>query len=438
MFYAMWSWAFAPLLAGSILINFIIGKYLQHIQTYRHSLLVCGLIFNIGLLGYFKYTNFLLGSLFSYSGFDIVLPIGISFFTFQQVAYLIDTYRHEAEEYDFFKYFLFVSFFPQLIAGPIVHHKEMMGQFQHKIEKDILCDKITRGLIIFSIGLFKKVIIADYFATLATPIFTAADNQKTIGFFESWIGSLAYSFQIYFDFSAYSDMAIGLGLLFGISLPQNFNSPYKAKSIIEFWRRWHMTLSRFLRDYLYIPLGGNRLGPLRQYANILCVMLIGGLWHGAGWTFIAWGGLHGVFIICNHFSPFQINQWLSRALTLLCIVIAWVFFRVESFDGAFYLLQAMTLQTNFFVPIVWQEELAQIPFLSFTQTHLSADQFKWGILSLPLALLVCWLSPNSWQIATMNIQKPALQVTTACFCLVLMAISLWYLDRPSEFIYFQF
>ena len=283
-----------------------------------------------------------------------MLPLGISFFTFQKIAYLVDAYRGEVRAGGFLSFALFVTFFPQLIAGPIVHHSEVIPQFGQKSTYRPNLDNLSMGIGIFVLGLAKKTVLADSIATYATPVFRAAQAGADPTLFEAWGGALAYTFQLYFDFSGYSDMAIGLALMFNIRLPINFNSPYKATNIIDFWRRWHITLSRFLRDYLYIPLGGNRHGVARRYANLMLTMLLGGLWHGAGWTFIVWGGLHGIFLVINHFwhalgvgsattsgaRPGSDGS-AARTITFLAVMVAWVFFRAEDFDAATRILAGM-------------------------------------------------------------------------------------------------
>jgi D-alanyl-lipoteichoic acid acyltransferase DltB (MBOAT superfamily) len=288
---------------------------------------------------------------------NIILPLGISFFTFQQIAYLVDVMRGAKVERDIVSYTLFVSFFPHLIAGPLVHHAEMIPQFKRgrSGRSAVLA---ARGLAIFAAGLFKKVVIADNLAQFVSPVFAHLDAGGGVTTPWAWLATLAYTLQIYFDFSGYSDMAIGLALLFGIRLPVNFRSPYKAASIIEFWRRWHITLSRFLRDYLYIPLGGNRLGEQRRYFNLMLTMLLGGLWHGAGWNFLIWGGLHGLYLCANHLwqawrgahtkalaakgyakaFPAWVLKGFSWAITFFAVVIAWVFFRARTADGAWQML----------------------------------------------------------------------------------------------------
>ena len=347
-----------------MVINFTIGRLLSlnqnpDYQKKNNFILLLGLAFNLGLLGYYKYSGFFVENINFLSGAevniaDIALPLAISFFTFQQVAYLIDASRGITSEYRFSHYALFVTFFPQLIAGPIVHHKEMLPQFMQNKALRFTLENLAVGLTIFFIGLFKKAVLADGVAPYANPVFSTAAAGETLTFFQAWGGTLAYTMQLYFDFSGYSDMAIGSARLFGIRLPLNFHSPYKATSIIEFWRRWHMTLSRFLRDYLYIPLGGSRCGKTRRYMNLLITMLLGGLWHGAGWTFVIWGGLHGLYLIINHawhrlcgiigikrsIAP-KTTQFFAWLLTFTAVVISWVFFRAADFNSALIILNGM-------------------------------------------------------------------------------------------------
>jgi len=313
-FYAWWNPPYVLLILISIGVNYALGSALgageqDNNIARRKLLLAVGIAINIFLLGYYKYANFFADSVNAALSTDwnfgnIVLPLGISFFTFQQIGYLVDAYRGETKGYTIINYGLFVSFFPQLIAGPIVHHKDVMEQFGDKKIYRISWENIAIGLTIFIIGLSKKILIADTVAQYATPVFNAVAEGGSISFYEAWAGALFYTFQLYFDFSGYSDMAIGIARLFGIRLPINFDSPYKAASITDFWRRWHITLSNFLRDYLYIHLGGSRKGELRRNANLIITMLLGGLWHGAGLTFIIWGGLHGLYLAINH-------QWRS-------------------------------------------------------------------------------------------------------------------------------
>lgn len=363
-FYAWWNPAYLVLLMGSIAFNFVLGRYLFRLgntgrQKAASSALGLGIFVNLALLGYYKYTDFFIRNVNAIFGTDIflvkiVLPLAISFFTFNQIAYLVDARKGIAGEGRFSHYALFVTFFPHLIAGPIVHHAELMPQFRRRDALVSSKDDFAVGIAIFAIGLIKKAVLADGIAVYATPVFTAAAHGGHLTLFTAWGGALAYTMQLYFDFSGYSDMAIGAARLFGIHLPLNFNSPYKSTSITEFWRRWHITLSRFLRDYLYIPLGGNRKGKLRRYLNLFITMLLGGLWHGAGWTFMLWGGLHGVYLIINHgwrfiytqlgyesrrFEP--LTKALSWLITFVAVVIGWVFFRAESLPASIAMLEGM-------------------------------------------------------------------------------------------------
>jgi D-alanyl-lipoteichoic acid acyltransferase DltB (MBOAT superfamily) len=294
-FYGWWNPAYLGLLLSSIVFNYLVGYTIARGDdigsSRRKRLLALGITVDLALLGYYKYANFFVDSVnaafgTNYAILEIVLPLGISFFTFTQIAFLVDAARGEAKEFDFVHYSLFVTYFPHLIAGPVLHHKEMMPQFGQASTYRFSHEHLTVGLTVFAIGLFKKVVLADGVAPFASSVFAAAERGEVLGLFQAWGGTLAYSLQLYFDFSGYSDMAIGLSYMIGVRLPINFNSPYKSVNIADFWRRWHMTLSRFLRDYLYIPLGGNRKGSVRRYVNLMTTMLLGGLWHGAGWTFV--------------------------------------------------------------------------------------------------------------------------------------------------------
>src|SRR5258707_246799 len=352
-FYGAWRPIYLLLLVASVAVNFGLGLRMED-PLRRCVIGTFGVALNLAVLCYFKYTNFIFDSLNTLTGaplpfVNIVLPLGISFFTFQQIAYLVDVMRGAKVERDIVSYTLFVSFFPHLIAGPLVHHTEMIPQFKRgRTGRSAVL--AARGLAIFAAGLFKKVVIADNLAQFVSPVFAHLDAGGGVTTSWAWLATLAYSLQIYFDFSGYSDMAIGLALLFGIRLPVNFRSPYQAASIIEFWRRWHITLSRFLRDYLYIPLGGNRLGEQRRYLNLMVTMLLGGLWHGAGWNFLIWGGLHGIYLCINHLwigwrggkAKGLATGWVAKgacwAITFFAVVIAWVFFRARTAYGAWQML----------------------------------------------------------------------------------------------------
>lgn len=351
-FYSWWDISYLPLILGSILFNFAIGTTISRSSKktkpslHHLSLLTFGIISNLALLGYFKYTDFFIGNLNTLAGTDypllhIILPLGISFFTFTQIAYLVDAYKGEVHEIDYLNYTLFVTFFPHLLAGPILHHKEMMPQFDMPRKKILNYKNLSSGLFLFTIGLFKKTIIADTFALWANVGF---ETTRILTLFEAWATSLSYTFQLYFDFSGYTDMALGIALMFNITLPLNFNSPYKALNIQDFWRRWHMTLSRFLRDYIYIPLGGNKQSETKTYANLFIVFLVGGLWHGASWMFVLWGALHGVAIVLHRiWQRFEIKipKLFAWFITFNFVNITWIFFRAETWDKAVNILHGM-------------------------------------------------------------------------------------------------
>lgn len=425
-FYSYWNIANLPLMLGSILYNYTVGTLLgkKHLSIGKKPLLVFGIATNLAFLGYYKYVDFFIGNanvLFStkLEFLHLVLPLGISFFTFTQIAYLVDTYRGESKEYNFINYILFVTFFPHLIAGPILHHKEMMPQFESVEAKQINWRNIAHGLLLFAIGLFKKVIIADTFAQWANPGFEAV----SLTLLEAWSTALSYTFQLYFDFSGYTDMALGIALLFNITLPQNFDSPYKASSLIDFWRRWHMTLSRFLRDYLYISLGGNRKGPFRRYLNLLITMVLGGLWHGAAWTYVFWGFLHGGALVVNHLwrsLGLRMHWLLGRLLTFLFVVVAWVFFRAESFGQALVVLKGM---------VNWQHTGL------LTKASMSAmplGRIEIVYLAITFLFVSVWKNSTEWEKSFQPSMKWAIVAS------LLIVAGIFGLNRVSEFLYFQF
>jgi D-alanyl-lipoteichoic acid acyltransferase DltB (MBOAT superfamily) len=478
-FYGWWNPIYLWLVITSMLFNYAVGIALSgQRSTQKKAVLVFGVTANLATLGYFKYANFFVENVNNLVGAHfhldpIILPLGISFFTFQQIAYLVDAYRGETREYNFLDYCLFVTFFPQWIAGPIVHHAEVLPQFENPAVYRFKKRNMAVGLTIFCLGLFKKTVLADGIALHANLVFKAAANGLQLSFLEAWGGALAYTFQLYFDFSGYSDMAIGLGLMFNIRLPLNFYSPYKSINIVEFWRRWHMTLSRFLRDYLYFSLGGNRKGPARRYMNLLITMLLGGLWHGAGWNFVFWGGLHGGYLVINHawqalrkqFGLTQSYAWtqeLSRVLTFLAVVVGWVFFRADSVGTAFGILHAMAGANGFSlmdpsvglfpgeaVDIV-QREVAANAMLS----RLVFGDPVSGTMRIFALLIIARFLPNTYEF--MRRYKPACNdyhdplIATpswmrwhpsrswAIACGVLLFLAVLRLAKNSEFLYFQF
>ena len=470
VFYAWWSPGYVALLMGSILFNYLFGLRISrafesgNVRATQATLLA-GVTANLLLLIYYKYTQLLVNTvndLFGtgYQVDSILLPIGISFFTFTQIAFLVDASKGLAREYRFIHYCLFVTYFPHLIAGPVLHHKEMMPQFSHKATYRLNDYKLAQGLTLFVLGLSKKLLLADNLSIYATPVFDAAAAGSSIGFLEAWGGSLSYTLQIYFDFSGYTDMAIGLSLMFGVRLPINFFSPYKSTSIIEFWRRWHMTLSRFLRDYLYIPLGGNRKGKPRRTLNLLITMLLGGLWHGANWTFLVWGGLHGVYLIINHTwqglltrlgwtsRPVAAYRLLAGALTFTAVVVAWVFFRAESIPAASRIIDGMLGRNGLAVPFKWIDD--QSPLVRWLMEHGATPSnntlFAAGaeLRMIALGLAICWLLPNTVEVCLENpAREPRWWSWTtskpwAAVTVVLGFISFLSISGLSEFIYFQF
>ena len=447
-FYSWWNVAYLPIILSSMLFNYIIGKSLSssaggHHRFSRKSLLLFGIISNLALLVYFKYTNFMINNLNHWfftddiPNIELALPLAISFFTFQQISYLVDSYKQETKEYDFLNYSLFVTFFPQLIAGPIVHHKEMMPQFAKTRNKIKNYKNITTGLFVFSIGLFKKVVIADTFAVWAT---TGFDTATTLNLFEAWVISLSYTFQLYFDFSGYTDMAIGLALLFNIKLPINFNSPYKATDIQDFWRRWHITLSRFLKDYVYIPLGGNRKGEFRTYNNLLSTFIIGGIWHGAGWTFIFWGFLHGLALVIHRAWSklgFKIWNWLAWLITFNFINIAWVFFRAKEWDDAIKILSSMFNLEKIVLPSLLVNILS---FLSKYGVQFGDFMGKVGdgitiFVWIVFALILVLSSKNSGYFITQQMNVWLITMSASLFSYAMIKS---LLSSTQVFLYFNF
>jgi alginate O-acetyltransferase complex protein AlgI len=453
-FYAWWNVVYLPIILVSLLFNYAVGRTLSEnkkIKLSKKTLLTLGITANLLLLGYFKYANFFISNLSTLldtklSLLHLTLPLAISFFTFQQIAYLVDSYRGETKEYDFLNYALFVTFFPQLIAGPIVHHSEMMPQFA-KLKNSIFnYSNIALGLFIFTIGLFKKVVIADTFAQLATIGF---DQMGSLNFYEAWATSLSYTFQLYFDFSGYTDMAIGSALLFNIKLPTNFLSPYKATSIQDFWRRWHITLSRFLKDYIYIPLGGNRKGELRTYTNLFTTFLLGGLWHGAGWTFIFWGALHGLALIIHRaWKKLNITMptLLAWFITFNFINIGWVFFRANNFHDAIKVLKGMFDFSSLFVTDIFSKKFTlDNPVVGLAHEKLlniSLNDFSTIYIFelLTIALIVVTLVKNSTQLMESFQQKKSVPLSYLLATSLMLTLALINIIAQSAtvFLYFNF
>ncbi len=447
-FYAWWNPVYIFLILTSILVNYFFGLRLS--SSPRKWVLTLGLSFNLGLLGYFKYANFFMDNLnrvvdTGMSLETIVLPLAISFFTFQQISYLVDAYRGQTKEYNFLHYCLFVTFFPQLIAGPIVHHREMLPQFEEEDVYRFNVANFAAGLSIFFAGLFKKAVLADEVAKYVAPVFNAFGAGDAVSTVEAWAGVTAYSFQLYFDFSGYSDMAIGLALLFGIRLPLNFYSPYKASSIIEIWRRWHITLSRFLMEYIYIPLGGSRKGEPRKYLNLVITFLLGGLWHGAGWTYVFWGLINGFYLTINNLwrkfkQRLGISEVVSTApwrmvpavvLTFVAWLVSLVVFRSLDMGAAMTMLNTMFVPAagggvikverafNLLIPlgvIIWAMPNVRQIMDEFKPT---IDTYR-GELSGPR--LLSWRPVASWAVVAG----------------IVGVLAVLYCNQPSEFLYFQF
>jgi len=446
-FYGWWNIYFLPILIVSILVNFSITRKIQSLKKNKNDakprkiFFLAGLLFNIAFLGYFKYRDFFLETINQIFQSDFVLlhlvfPLGISFFTLQQIAFLVDAYEDLADEPNFIDYSVFVAFFPQLIAGPIVHHQEMMPQFSAFQNQRVDYKNITQGVLIFFIGLFKKVVIADTFAGWAT---TGFDDATTLTFIEAWATSLSFTFQLYFDFSAYSDMAVGIALLFNIKLPNNFNSPYKALNIRDFWRRWHMTLGRFLKDYIYIPLGGNRLGSFRLHINLIATFLLCGLWHGAGGIFIFWGALHGIALVTYQFwlqMNIKMHYFLAGTLTFLFVNFSWIFFRAKEWEDAIKVIRGML---GFSGVVVTTDLIEALPFVKnfgfYVGDHLlnieaSDDVFRMLFLA-GIMILFCKNSTHISNTARMN-------WTTIIIASFVIVLSIFSLGKESPFLYFNF
>jgi alginate O-acetyltransferase complex protein AlgI len=474
-FYGYWKIEYVPLLVGSIIVNYALAEGIIRPPRPLTSrfLLILGVTLNLLLLGYFKYANFglnVVGSILErdFPPIDVILPLAISFFTFTQLSYLIDVYRDHRVHYRFLDYSLFIAFFPHLIAGPILRHWEIIPQFLEKKLKSSR-DDVGVGVTLFLFGLIKKVLLADSAAEYANAIYTAAGQSGPLTTFDAWLGTIAFGFQIYFDFSSYSDMAIGLARIFGIKFPANFNSPYRATSVIAFWERWHMTLTRFLREYVYYSLGGNRRGQLRQAFNIMITMLLSGLWHGAGWTFIVWGALHGTYLLIAHqwrlfvqHRRWNLENRLCRGagilLTYLAVLFAWIFFRAPNFGVATKVLssmtarQGMTMPQNMISPHGFWDRI--LPHLGVHYIPTSIDgvgRYDNAIYLMLFLFFICVAMPNSQQMINrydplltpvdrpsfFNLKidwKLGLSLGFLCFLVVRYSSA----AAPTPFIYFHF
>lgn len=439
-FYAWWKLDFVWILAASIAANYLFGHKLSRDSAARkndRAILTLGIVFNLGLLGYFKYADFFIANFNAATGANVsflrvALPLGISFFTFTQIAYLVDAWKGKAAEYSATNYVLFVTFFPHLLAGPIIHHKEMMPQFADRSLKRVDWENMARGLALFALGLGKKVLIADPLAPWANSGFAHA---QSLSFADGWITMLAYTMQLVFDFSGYTDMALGAALMLNIRLPLNFDSPYRSADIQEFWRRWHMTLSRFLRDYVYIPLGGNRGSEARMLVLFVVTFALGGFWHGAAWTYVLWGTLHGVALVALHFwrkLGHPMPRPLAVLVTFLFVSAALVIFRAPTLDDALAILRSVAglngVSLAFTVP-----EWSWIGRSGVAPAELAQGMVTAAIFAL--ALVLTFTPRNSNQVAAaLDLRMPRARYAYG----FLLALALVFVQNPTEFIYFIF
>jgi alginate O-acetyltransferase complex protein AlgI len=454
VFYGWWNPKHLPLLAASVAFNFVVSQMLARPIANRRMCLALAIGANLVVLAVFKYADFLVETVSALTdvpidGPHLALPLGISFFTFTQIAYLVDTYYGSAKDSRPENYALFVSFFPHLLAGPIIHHSEMMPQFASSRNKAPQAANLAAGLFLLSIGLGKKVLLADQFAPIADYGFAHAAALSPL---DAWAAALAYAMQIYFDFSGYTDMALGAARMFNIHLPINFNSPYRSTSVREFWRRWHMTLSRFLRQYLYIPLGGNRKGETSTLVNLLITFALGGLWHGAAWTFVVWGVLHGVAVawlrIWDRFTlraAWGLPPPVAWGMTFVFVAVTWVFFRAHSLHDALSIARTMFgLGISQGAPSSdWASFWSRVESLSSVATLLSSSLSSsapsallstLSVLPLMIGLVIVWLPRNSNAMTAEF--RPTL--ANALFVIVVVPLCVLQLGRTSPFLYFNF
>jgi alginate O-acetyltransferase complex protein AlgI len=451
VFYGWWDPRFVLLLAGSIIGNYLLGqRVLRLTQQGRRPAarisLAGGIAADLGLLAWFKYADFIAGNIAPAFGWPtpalhVVLPLAISFFTFQQIMFLVDSYRAERADTGLLPYAAFIAFFPHLIAGPIVRPREIIPQLTARNIAVPRADNLARGMTIFLLGLAKKLVLADTFAQFSDVGFAAAAHGAPLTFFEAWYAALAYALQIYFDFSAYSDMAIGLACMLNVRFPLNFASPYQAASISEFWRRWHITLSGFLRDYVYIPLGGNRRGEARRHLNLMATMLLGGLWHGAAWTFVLWGGLHGVFLILHagwRRTGLVLPRLPAQALTLLAVVLAWVPFRAEGMHATGVMLRGMAGLNGIALPrmiIAWLPPLAAVAQPVGVLEHLG-DARTLSFPAVSACLLLGWVIVLALPHVHALSERAQGWALTAGFALTVQALV--FAPGVTPFLYFRF
>ena len=444
-FYAYFNYSYLIIILTSILFNYVIGKLLHKItnKNYRIICLIMGLVFNIGVLFYFKYYDFFISNInyLLHTDFNLkhlLLPLGISFFTFQQLSYVIDCYKNTADEYPFVDYALFVTFFPQLIAGPIVLHSETIPQFNNKENHRFNPSNMNKGIYAFSLGMAKKVLVADTLGLLVNDGFA---NIQGLGTIMAMIVMLSYTLQIYFDFSGYCDMAYGLGLMFNIEIPMNFNSPYKAIDIQDFWRRWHITLSRFLTTYIYIPLGGSRKGKLRTYINTMIVFFISGLWHGANYTFIIWGLMHGIAMCINRFiKPYakSVPNFIKWFINFVFINITWIFFRADTLNDAWLFIKEL-FNPNNNIDVTMLSKLVREEFVLplMLKNIVITDGYKslvFALIMISVLLITVLICKNTYELSK--------KFSTNCISIILIIIiALWSITSfagVSTFLYFNF
>jgi D-alanyl-lipoteichoic acid acyltransferase DltB (MBOAT superfamily) len=466
-FYGYFNASYLLIICGSITVNYLLSRLMYSDRAaatgFKRTILSVGILFNVALIFYFKYFDFFISNINAAFGSDfalrhIVLPLGISFFTFQQISFIADSYKGETGDYSFLEYALFVAYFPQLVAGPIVLHSELIPQFRDDKKLRIDFDNLSKGIMLFSRGLAKKVLIADTFGTAVDWGFSHANvfsGEEALAFYEIIIVMLSYTFQIYFDFSGYSDMATGLGSMFNFKIPMNFNSPYKALSVADFWKRWHMTLTRFLTQYIYIPLGGNRKGKVRTYLNIMVVFWVSGIWHGANWTFILWGMIHGLGQCFNKVTGginkrimeiagrsrlkglftgiIKIVQW---AVTFAFVNVAWLLFRADSVSQWFNIVKRLSV--HYYTTRTELLECFRIPKIRYLFELLHLDISETTELYFCLyvimggAFILCLGFKNNYE---RHYKK---NVQSLLFTLVILLVCVLSLSRISTFLYFNF
>jgi alginate O-acetyltransferase complex protein AlgI len=421
-FYGWWNPVYVLLIAFSIFYNYSFGLLLHKVNKHRYLIVFIAVAGNLFLLGYFKYAEFFVNNVNdlidgNYRVDEIILPLAISFFTFQQISYIVDAYKNQEVHYKFPDYLLFVTFFPQLIAGPIVRHDHIIRQFSNPYEGGEKSSWIAKGLILLTLGLTKKVVFAEKLEEIANPFYDSISGSSALTLVDSWNAALAFSLQIYFDFSAYSDMAIGLALIFGFNLPINFNIPYKAKNIQDFWRRWHISLSLFLRDYLYIPLGGNRKGLSVQVLALATTMLLGGLWHGASWSFVIWGGAHGLALVLHLFwmkANLRMPGFISWPMLFIFLVFTWVLFRISDIDLALSVIKSM---------------------IDLSESNIGEiSNFEWE--AILVGILIATLGPSSTELMhKINSGQRYIAVIIGLLLVYFVVVGGY---AAKEFIYFQF